>query len=298
MGTRFELVLDGDDETRLRAAGEEALFEIEEADRRLSLFRRDSLLSHIVRTAPREPVRVDLDTFELLTLCAEVHGQTTGAFDPTVAPLMRALGLHGDSQVPHVREAEARDLVAFDAVQLDPGDHSVRITRPNVALDLGGVAKGHALDLAARSLRDSGVTCGLLHGGTSTVLALSPPPGERSWRIRLGAGAASPVAHLTREALSVSAPHGRVAGEHHHVLDPETGLSSEGIAVAAALSESAAKADAWSTALLVRGNQLTPPADVELLHAPERSHADDDLQWCRGSHISDRFQVPTTAVPR
>ena len=51
MGTRFELVLDGDDETRLRAAGEEALFEIEEVDRRLSLFRRDSLLSHIMRTA-------------------------------------------------------------------------------------------------------------------------------------------------------------------------------------------------------------------------------------------------------
>ena len=72
MGTRFELVLAGDDPVGLRAAGEEALREIDEADGRLSLFRRDSMLAHINRTAHLSAVRLDLDTFELLSTADEV----------------------------------------------------------------------------------------------------------------------------------------------------------------------------------------------------------------------------------
>ena len=102
MGTRFELVLEGENdgpltEAHLRAAGEEALEEVELLDARLSLFRRDSLLSHIQRNAATQPVGIDPDTFSLFELCADVCSASQGAFDPTVAPLMRAYGLHDET---------------------------------------------------------------------------------------------------------------------------------------------------------------------------------------------------------
>ena len=103
MATRFELVLApsaapavNGDEARLRAAGEAALEEIADCDRRLSLFRRDSLLSHVNRNAARAPVRLDADTYALFEACAEVQRLSGGAFDASVAPRMRALGFHAD----------------------------------------------------------------------------------------------------------------------------------------------------------------------------------------------------------
>lgn len=301
MGTRFELVLAGDDEPRLRAAGEEALYELEEADRRLSLFRRDSLLAHVLRTAPREPVRLDQDTFDLFALCARVYAESGGAFDPSVAPLMRALGLHGDgSQAPALDLAAARSSVGLDALELDAAARTVRFARPDLALDLGGVAKGHALDLAARALREHGVERALLHGGTSTVLALGPPPGASAWRVRVGGGEDAPVAELTDVALAVSARHGRKTATHHHVLDPATGTSSRGADCAAVLAPGAALADAWSTALLVRGDALDPAAmpGLESLYQLDPPDHRSPHPWQHRGPLSGRFVIPSPAASR
>lgn len=286
MGTRFELVLPGEHRgaagTRLRAAGEEALAEVEEAERRLSLFRRDSLLAHLNRCAGTGPVRVDVDTFELLALCDNLVRASDGAFDPTVAPLMRAHGLHGDGvQTPACDSlAGARARVGWDGVVLDRERRTVRFERPGVSLDLGGVGKGHGLDLAARALREAGVERALLHGGTSSVVAIGAPTcstdstgstGSPGWRVALGPGPEAPVAVLRDGALSVSAPEGRVAPGPHglvtHVLDPRTGAPAAHVAIAAAVADSAALADAWSTALLVAGDALAPHPDVETLYA-------------------------------
>lgn len=270
MGTRFELVLAGEDPVGLRAAGEEALREVEDADQRLSLFRRDSLLAHINRTAAVAPVRLDPDTFELLAAVDRVARASDGAFDPTVAPLLRALGLHGEaSAAPEVDATTARGLVGWrESVSLDPGARTVRFARPGVTLDLGGIAKGHGLDLAAASLHESGVERALLHGGTSTVVALGAPPDQEAWQVRVGGGASAPLASLRDTCLSVSAPAGRVARrgdrEVHHVLDPRTGASTSGADLAAVIGPSAQVADAWSTALLVAPT-LTPEDDLEVL---------------------------------
>lgn len=114
-------------------------------------------------------------------------------------------------------------------------------------------------------LRSSGVSSALLHGGTSTVVALGAPPGEPGWRVAVetapGSGPA-PVAVLRDAALSVSAPHGRtLADGSGHVLDPRTGAPAEGPGVAAVIASSARWADAWSTALLVLG-ALPPGAPL------------------------------------
>ncbi len=276
MGTRFEAVLAGGPEPLLLAAGEAALHEIVQWDRRLSLFRPDSTLAHVNRSAADGPVAVDAEMFELLCACRDLHAATGGAFDPTVAPLMRALGLH--ARHAHADDAiapiEARQRVGFDLVNLDADRRTVRFARPGVSLDLGSIAKGHALDAAAELLRQAGVPCALVHGGTSGVVAIGAPPGQIAWRVRIplppptvpsGAGAATHgsagadvptlVAHLCDRALSVSAPAGRTApgpgGIVTHVLDPRTGQPARGAAVVGVTAPRARDADAWSTALLV-----------------------------------------------
>jgi FAD:protein FMN transferase len=284
MGTRFELVLAGFgariggdpfDLRRWRAAGELALAEIEECDRLLSRFRRDSLLSRVNRRAAVEPVLLDQDTFELLEVCARVHRESAGAFDVTVGPRMSSLGFH-----PPPAELGAADLadfadfaefdgapVGFQHVELDPEARSIRFRRPGLSLDLGAIGKGHALELAAQRLIECGVASALLHGGASSVIAIGTRPDGKPWRVALGSssavgtgGGAPPSVDLADRALSVSAQQGRrLADGRGHVLDPRTGESVADEAFVAVVHPSARIAEAWSTAILV-SRRLAPDA--------------------------------------
>lgn len=273
MGTRFELALHGGDAVRLRAAGEAALGLIGEWDRRCSWFSPASLLSHVNRCAPASPVAIDQEFFELLRLCRDVWVGSGGAFDITIAPLMAAWGFRGRAFGGPEAVAATRELVGTQHVLLTDRPPSVSYARPGVSMDLGSVAKGAALDAAAALLRDCGVQSALIHGGTSSVVAIGSPPGRESWAVAIEtASAARPVFHLRDSALSVSAPRGRMAitpqGPVGHVLDPRTGAPVQRLGTACVVHQSAAFADAWSTALLVLGERPpTLPAEVvTLLH--------------------------------
>lgn len=266
MATRFELVLAGGDPVRLRAIGEEALAEIEACEAALSPFRPGSQIARVNREAYERPVPVDPDTFALLVACARLHRASGGAFDPSVGPLLVALGFRGAGAGDAAACAAAHAAVGWDGVELDPGWGTVRFLRPGMALDLGAIGKGHALDLAGAVLRRHGVAAALLHAGTSSVLALGAPPDRDAWRVTLGRAPMAPRIRLRDAALGVSAPQGRVVhGIHgvdlHHLLDPERGTSAaNGVVCAAVTCPSARDADAWSTALAVRGCALALPA--------------------------------------
>jgi thiamine biosynthesis lipoprotein len=254
MATRFELVLDGEDEPALRAVGEEALEAIEEAGRRLSCFDPGSLLSHVNRRAADRAVPVDADLLELLAESRRVSRDSEGAFDVTVAPLMARWGFRGEGSEPAA--ADPGVAVAMDDVVLDEVAGTVRFRRHGVALDLGGIGKGHGLDAAAATLREHGVDRALLHGGTSSVVAIGAPPGGPGWPVAI-AGADTTV-RLRDAALSVSAPGGRVTRDGDgravgHVMDPRRGAPARGVALAAVVAPTARLADAWSTALVVLG---------------------------------------------
>src|SRR5437870_9879402 len=97
MATRFEIVLFGKNATSLRAAGEEALDEIERLEAQLSLYRPESELSHINRRAACEAVRVEPRLFKLLQRAQTISRQTNGAFDITAGPLIRCWGFMAGS---------------------------------------------------------------------------------------------------------------------------------------------------------------------------------------------------------
>ena len=187
MATRFELVLHGQDQCHLRAAGEEALEEIIGLEAQLSPYRPESELSWINAHAAHEPVKAEPRLFRLLQLAKVLNAETDGAFDVTIAPLMRAWGFSRDKgKVPTADQLEAaRHAVGMDHVLLNENNSTVKFDREGTTLDLGAIGKGYAIECAVESLRENQVTSALVHGGTSAVYAIGTPPNASAWRVAL-----------------------------------------------------------------------------------------------------------------
>jgi thiamine biosynthesis lipoprotein len=269
MATRFEIVLHGGDPVALRAAGEEALAEVERIEDQLSLYRNTSEIAHLNARASRESVQVSPPLFQLLERAARLSAETGGAFDITIAPLVRCWGFMGGTGQMPSREAvqEARAKVGMNLVQLDATHYTVRFAREGVMLDLGAIGKGYAIERAAEILREDGVTSAILHGGTSTVHAIGHPPDGEAWKVAIerppdDSDSVTPrpllaTVPLKDEALSVSAVWGRsfqsADKTYGHVIDPRTGQPVDGALLSAVVLPSATETDALSTALLTLG---------------------------------------------
>jgi thiamine biosynthesis lipoprotein len=281
MGTRFEIVLGGSDPARLQTIAQHILSEITHWHDRLSLFKRDSFLSFLNERAHAAPVPLEPDLYHLLSVCTCVHADSDGAFDPTVGGLMAGLGLHEESTAPARSISTGGPAPGMGAVELDHERRTVRFTRPGIALDLGSVAKGFALDLAAAHLRSFGIQHAMVHGGTSSIVAMgsaSESESDAGWRIALGPGEDALVLTLCDGALSFSAPHGRsVAGPDGrsritHIIDPRTGTPASDVVFAAAVASAitgnavdpwpATRCEAWSTALVVLGRRPASMPDT------------------------------------
>lgn len=266
MATRFELVLYGEHPVRLRAAGEEALGEIARLDRQLSFYDPASDVSWINARAADGPVRVEPALFSLLQRCRDLSAATGGAFDITVAPLMRAWGfVTRAGAVPDDRVlAEARALVGVSQLHLDPSDSTVRFERRGMSIDLGAAGKGYAVDVAVGVLRGHGVAHALLHGGTSSIHVLGTRPDGRPWRVAwAGLREDKPVTFdLQDAALAASATGGKSfvaeGREYGHVMDPRTGLTTACVRAATVTGPGSLECDALSTALLVLGTSWLP----------------------------------------
>ena len=268
MATRFELVLHGDDPIALRAAGEEALDEVDRLERQLSLYRPGSEIAQLNARAAHEAVQVSPELFALLQHAQRLRVETKGAFDITIAPLVRCWGFMGDNgKMPSADDIiEARAKVGMEQVLFDPVNRTIRFAQKGVMLDLGAIGKGYAVERGAAFLREAGVTSALFHGGTSTVCAIGSPPDAEAWAVAIEQPPAvvgkisfpelAPML-LKDEALSVSAVWGRAfqsdGKNFGHVIDPRTGQPVEATWLSAVISPSATETDALSTALLALG---------------------------------------------
>ena len=267
MATRFEIVVCGQNEPALRAAAEEALDEVQRLEAQLSLYRPDSEVAHLNARAARGWVCVEPGLFRLLQQAKKLSEETSGAFDITVAPLVRCWGFMGGSgkQPGKTALAEARKCVGMNLVELDAESFRVRFARDGVMLDFGALGKGYAIERAVELLREADITSAIIHGGTSTAYGLGTPPDETAWKIGIemppqsetDSPAPLAVVELHNEALSVSAVWGKSFENKGktcgHVIDPRTGYPAAAADLAAVVLASATETDALSTALLTLG---------------------------------------------
>jgi thiamine biosynthesis lipoprotein len=290
MACEFEVQLaagreDGSTDQVLRA-----LDLVEALEDQMTVYRADSEVLRINRRASERPVPVEPRLFGLLQLAERLHRDTEGAIDITSGPLSEIWGFSRRAgRVPSDAEiAAALDLVGMHHVVLDSAALSVFLRRPGVALNLNCIGKGYALDRMAESLdvkKGTGPICRigpqgashkldlspfslgdyLLHGGRSSVLARGRCPGsERAgWTI----GVRHPLRPdqrlaefcLRDQALGTSGAatqffHHR-GRRYGHLLDPRTGWPAAGVHSATVIAQSAAEADALSTAFYVMGPQ-------------------------------------------
>jgi len=237
--------------------------EIDRLDAQMSNYKPESELSVLNREAARRPVLVEPRLFQLIEDATRYSAETHGAFDPTVGPLMKLWGFfYEQGHVPNrVEIVQVLKRVGRSHLQLDREHRTLRFAESGVELDLGGIAKGYAVDQAADILRAEGITSALVSSGTSSLFALGAPPGERGWKVSVrdpyDAERAADVVWLRNHSLSVSGSYERFfkAGgkTYSHILDPRTGRPVEAMLSTAVLAPRATQADALSTAFYVLG---------------------------------------------
>jgi len=194
--------------------------------------------------------RVSPDLLAVVQGAVEVAAASGGAFDPTVEPLVRATGGLGGRRRA-LRPAERRLLlqrVGFARVHVDPATAEVRLA-PGTCLDLGGIAKGYAVDLAMGELRRAGAEGGLVDLGTSSLGVFGDPVAVDVRDPESATGAPWASFRLADAFLATSGADQRGA----HIFDPRTGRAARGVLSATVVARTGLEADALSTALYVMG---------------------------------------------
>lgn len=265
MACDFEVLLNAGEQDEATETALGALDLVEHLEAQLTVYRDTSEVSRLNQRAARQPIKVELQLYELLREAARLFELTQGAFDITSGPLSQVWGFaRRQGMVPEPAMIEsARTKVGMDLIEFDDEAQSIHFLRDGMALNLGGIGKGFALDRCARRLSDGGVKNFLVHGGKSSILARGSRHGLTGWSIglrhplrpewRLGDIVLQDRALGTSGAANQYIHHeGRRLG---HVLDPRTGWPAEGLLSATVLAPTATEADALATACYVLGQE-------------------------------------------
>lgn len=266
MGTLWRVALYAPDCSAADRAFDAAFGEIKRLDRLMSDYDEKSELSRLNRAGYPGPVSVDPELFDLIDQSVALSEKTDGAFDVTVGPLVRLWGFRGGTPGIPSEEAIARALeaVGFRKLKLDRERREVSFLKEGMALDLGAIGKGYAVDRAVLILRERGIKRALVDAG-GMLFGLGSPPGERGWRV----GIADPANRdrvarsltIRDEAVATSSQSERfmAAGGRRfgHVLDPRTGRPVDFSGSVTVRAPTAALADALSTASFVLGSEAS-----------------------------------------
>jgi FAD:protein FMN transferase len=266
MGTRVYVQLWADDPEKGTAAIAAVMEEMRRIDALMSHYKPDSQLSRINQRAAYEPVQVDPELFDLLRLSTHFSQITLGAFDITYA----SVGYLYNYPL-HVHPTEEQIRAALPAVnwrnlELDAVHHTIRFGRPGMRIDLGGIAKGYAVDRGVAILKARGIQHALVTAGGDSRL-LGDHLG-RPWLVSIAHPDEphNPDKVVTRipladSAVSTSGDYERYFDEngvrYHHIIDPRTGHSANKVRSATIIGPTATQTDGLSKTAFVLGPEKT-----------------------------------------
>jgi FAD:protein FMN transferase len=235
MGVPFRIVLYASSRNAAEGAAAAAFARIKQINDVMTDYDSDSELSRLSQTSGQnQDVPVSPELWIVLARAQDLAERSHGAFDVTVGPyvnLWRFARRQGALPDPN-RLAKARAAVGYTKMQLDAQRHTVRLLVPNMRLDLGGIAKGYAVDQALRTLGHFGITNALVSGGGDMAMS-GPPPDKPGWRIELpplDASNAPPARYLIVSHVGVSTSGDQfqrleIDGKRYsHIVDPRTGI--------------------------------------------------------------------------
>jgi thiamine biosynthesis lipoprotein len=263
MACEYAIEAYGPDAAALPRVVDEAFDEVDRIDQLMSHYKANSPLSRVNRDAAQHPVAVEPELFDFIVDAMRYHRDSGGAFDITVGPLMKAWGFfRGEGRVPSDDElAAARHHVGGAHVMLNPVSKTIGFDEPGVELDLGGIAKGYAVDRVVELFRRRQVAAALVSAGGSTIYGLGAPPGRAGWDVMIQDPSDPRKIALTIQlkdrALSVagSSEKSFEAGgvTYSHIMDPHAGRPVQGVLSVAVLASSGTAGDALDDAFFVLG---------------------------------------------
>jgi len=160
LGTFVEIAVAGAPRAAMEVAVEAAFGAIEKVHRLMSFHDSASDIGRLNREAAARAVAIDAWTFEVLEMAADLHRRSNGLFDIAVAPALQRLGLLPDDGENRRRSA----IGTADGIDLLARSR-VRFCDPGIRIDLGGIAKGFAVDRAVETLRRAGMPQGFVNAG-------------------------------------------------------------------------------------------------------------------------------------
>lgn len=297
MGTPFRIVLYASDSTTAQQAATAAFARVAVLNQALSNYIPDSELMQLAATAGSgSAVPVSDDLWIVLEAAQHFADETNGAFDVTVGPLAKLWrkAFRRNTMPETDALAKAKSRVGYRHMALDAEHQTVALHMADMVLDLGGIAKGYAVDEALAVLKSLGITSVLVDGGGDIALG-DAPPGAQGWRISIAAlnanGTLEEEEHLlANRTVATSGDTYRFLQVGHtrysHLIDPHSGLGVTHQALVTVVAPSGMEADALASAISVMGWRASQP----LL----KNHPDVTARWVqRDNEQYTQVESPT-----
>jgi thiamine biosynthesis lipoprotein len=255
MGVDFRVVLYARAAEPGRMAAGRALARVEALNQILSDYVADSEVRRLVRDRERHKVSTEL--WQVLSYGQSVARESQGAFDVTVGPYVLAARQYRFFRKlpPPEKLARMKASVGFDKLKLFPESREVACVAPAMRVDLGGLAKGYAVDEALGVLRELGYTRAMVDGGGDLAVS-DAPPGKPHWEVQVE-GAIDQVLSLRHAAVATSGDvyqFVEIDGvRYSHIIDPRKGLGITNRVQVSVVADHCIKADAWASAICVLG---------------------------------------------
>jgi len=275
MGTRMEVRLWHEDEAEAQALLDAAMAEFDRIEAAMSTYIESSEISQVNREGATRPVPVSAELFGLVARALELGEQTGGAFDITYDSVGRLYDFRDRRRPDQAEIDETVAAIDYRLVQLDHADNSVAFARDGMRINLGGIAKGYAVERVIAALRKAGVQSALATAGGDTRLL-----GDRwgkPWLVGIrnpddDDGVVTRLA-LADEAISTSGDYERFFDEdgvrYHHILRPDTGDPARELRSVTVIGPDATLTDGLATSIFVLGTD----AGLQLIEGLEAYEA-------------------------
>ena len=265
MGTTVRVTVVAYDESKAREAINHAIKSMQHTEAKMSYYNEDSELSMLNKTAFEHPVKISEELFNLIKKSIEVNKISDGAFDCTISPVLELWKHASETGIrPTSTEIqEAKNKTGTQNLILNEQELTIKFKIEGMRIDLGGIAKGYAIDKAIDKLKELNMQGALVDAGGDIRCFGTPPQGKDRWKIGLQnpelAEGEDVIMQLSLNdmAITTSGDYYRffmIGSEKiNHIIDPKTSSSAKELHSVSIIAKDATTADALATAVTVLG---------------------------------------------
>ncbi|MBB6214890.1 thiamine biosynthesis lipoprotein [Anaerosolibacter carboniphilus] len=300
LGTYLQLSVWTSNEAKGMDIIKTAFERIKEIEDKMSANIDESEIGQINQNAGRDYVEVSEETSELIKKAVHYAQVTDGAFDPAIGKLVKLWGIGTENErIPS--EDEIRDALSFvDYRKIEfQGENKVKLSEPEMRIDLGGIAKGYAADEVTKIMREKGIKHAIINLG-GNVVTLGKKTDGSSWKIGIQdpfepTGTHMGIIEAHDQTVVTSGNYERYFIQddkrYHHIIDPKSGYPAEnGIVSASIITNSSTDADGLSTSVYVLGLDKGMKL-IESLDGVECIIITEDKKVYLSSGLTGRFQI-------